>query len=190
MNEWLVLFKNVDTKPFLECTKFMEHNEVDIKDRSTKGENSIQFNFVGQEASAYSPDSAMSKLSNLFIKYIKKINEINHNIKVADVTGAWQVEGGKGSYHRLHNHTLNRKESLHSDGLSCVLYLDVPDDEDRGEFYFLIRKDNVTKSNSIQPDKGDLIIMPKSVYHGVYPQTSDGLRRTLNIDFNIYEQNN
>ena len=70
MNEWLVLFKNVDTKPFLECTKFMEHNEVDIKDRSTKGENSIQFNFVGQEASAYSPDSAMSKLSNLFLDFM------------------------------------------------------------------------------------------------------------------------
>jgi len=33
------------------------------------------------------------------------------------------------------------------------------------------------------PDKGDLVIMPKTVFHGVYPQKSEGLRRTLNFDF-------
>ena len=58
----------------------------------------------------------------------------------------------------------------------------MPDDE-QSEFYFLLHKGNNIECKSIQPDKGDLIIMPKSVFHGVYPQTSDGLRRTLNIDF-------
>lgn len=173
MNEWLVQFQNVDTKPFLECLKLMEKNKVDITDRSTKGEKSIQYNFIGDR----------TELASKFISYIKKINHINHVLKIDDITGAWMVEGDKGSYHRLHNHTLNSKGAEHSHGLSCVLYLDVPDDEDRGEFYFLIRKDNITKKNTIQPNKGDLFVMPKSVFHGVYPQTSDGIRRTLNIDF-------
>ena len=40
-----------------------------------------------------------------------------------------------------------------------------------------------TQLNCLMPNKGDLVIMPKTVWHGVYPQTSEGLRRTLNLDF-------
>ena len=172
MNEWLVQLKDLDTKSFLDCIETMEKNKVDITDRSTKGEKSIQYNFYGDK----------TKLASYFINYIKKIENINHVVNANDVTGAWIVEGKKGSYHRLHNHSLNKKDSEYSNGLSCVLYLDVPDDE-QSEFYFLLHKGNNIECKSIQPDKGDLIIMPKSVFHGVYPQTSDGLRRTLNIDF-------
>ena len=64
-----------------------------------------------------------------------------------------------------------------------MLYLDVPEDDDRGEFYYLINTENGTQLKWIMPNKGDLIIMPKTVWHGVYPQTSEGLRRSLNFDF-------
>ena len=77
------------------------------------------------------------------------------------------------------------------DGLSCLLYLEVPDAKDTGEFYFLIKHDDGTiRKSTIMPKKGDMIVMPKTIFHGVYPQSSIGMRRTLNIDFNIYEKNN
>jgi len=173
MNEWLVLLKNVDTKPFLQCTKLIKHykNDIDDINLSTRGEKSIQYSFPVEGI-------MMSKLSNLFIDHIKKIDGIN----TVDLfqESAWQVDGEKGSYHRMHNHAGKSPK-----GLSCVLYLDVPDNKDRAEFFYLLRKDDETICDSIFPEKGDLIVMSKTVYHGVYPQTSDGLRRTLNIDFKI-----
>ena len=112
--------------------------------------------------------------------YIKNIKGVGHrDLKIGN---GWCVEGDKGSYHRLHNHTFVRENSKTDDGIACVLYLDVPNDDDRGEFYYLVNTENGTQLNCLMPNKGDLIIMPKTVWHGVYPQTSEGLRRTLNFE--------
>ena len=172
MKEWLALFKNVDTGPFLTAYDNANKKETDITDRSTQGEKSKQINI--------SPDS-LEAIGWLFNNYVKKVNHVK--VDNLELGNCWYVEGGKGSYHRLHNHTLIKEGTESGEGLACVLYLDVPNDEDRGEFYFLIRDKDNTKLNSLMPNKGDLIIMPKTVYHGVYPQKSEGLRRTLNFDF-------
>ena len=172
MSEWLVIIKDVDTKPFITAYDEAEKFETDISDRSTQGNKSKQYTVVTE---------SLRPLGLLFHSYIKKIKGVGH--KDFKIGNGWCVEGDKGSYHRLHNHTFVRANSIISNGLACVLYLDVPEGEDRGEFYYLIRGENDTKLNSIMPDKGDLIIMPKTVFHGVYPQKSEGLRRTLNFDF-------
>ena len=172
--EYLIKFSNVDTKPFEEYIKKSNLREIDIADRSTKG-NSKQWNF----------DDA-SELSFMFLPYLKdNIDLIGH--KKLKVSEAWLVEGNKGSYHRLHSHAIAKAGAKYKKGLACVLYLEVPDSEDRGEFYYLLRKKDVTIGGHFQPNKGDLLIMPKSVYHGVYPQKSEGVRRTLNFDYEELE---
>ena len=168
--EYLIKFSNVDTKPFEEYIKKSNLREIDIADRSTKG-NSKQWNF----------DDA-SELSYMFLPYLKDNIDLIGQKKLK-VSQAWLVEGNKGSYHRLHNHAIAKKGAEYKIGLACVLYLEVPDSEDRGEFYYLLRKKDITTSGYFQPNKGDLLIMPKSVYHGVYPQKSEGVRRTLNFDY-------
>ena len=172
MSEWLVIVKDVDTKPFITAYDEAEKFETDITDRSTQGNKSKQYTIVTE---------SLKPLALLFHSYIKNIKGIGHrDLKIGN---GWCVEGDKGSFHRLHNHTLIREGAEPDDGLACVLYLDVPNDKDRGEFYYLIRDEKNTQLNCIMPDKGDLVIMPKTVYHGVYPQKSEGLRRTLNFDF-------
>ena len=170
MNEWLVLFENVDTKPFLNAFENADKTEVDILDRSTVGEKSKQQNL-----------KTIEPIGQLFSNYIQKIRDIGNNNLTYSY--GWCVEGNQGSYHRLHNHTFSKKDVKVSDGISCVLYLDVPQGDDKGEFYYLIRKAYTTGLSSIMPKKGDLIIMANSVFHGVYPQKVEGLRRTLNFDF-------
>ena len=172
MSEWLVLIKDVDTKPFLKAYDEAEKFETDITDRSTQGNNSKQYVVVTE---------SITPLALLFHNYIKKINGVGHR-DLTKVNG-WCVEGYKGSWHRVHNHSLVRENAEPDEGIACVLYLDVPKGNDRGEFYYIINTEKGNQLNCLMPNKGDLIIMPKSVWHGVYPQTSEGLRRTLNLDF-------
>ena len=177
MSDWLVLIKDVDTKPFIKAYDEAEKFETDITDRSTQGEKSKQITIK---------TDSLKPLALLFHNYIKNIKGVGHrDLKIG---GGWCVEGDKGSFHRLHNYALVGPNAKPDIGLACVLYLDVPQADDRGEFYYLINtedkiKTNLNQLNCLMPNKGDLIIMPKTVFHGVYPQTSEGLRRTLNLDF-------
>ena len=172
MKEWLVIFKDVNTTPFIEAYNEAKKEDTDITDRSTQGDKSKQYVIFTE---------CLKPLALLFHSYIKKVKGVGHrDLKIGN---GWCVEGDKGSFHRLHNHILTKKDAVPDGGLACVLYLDVPNDNDRGEFYYLIRDEKDTKLNCIMPDKGDLVIMPKTVFHGVYPQKSEGLRRTLNFDF-------
>lgn len=168
--EYLIKFSNVDTKPFEEYINKSKLLEADITDRSTKG-NSKQWNF-----------DEPKELAFMFLPYLKDSVDLIGSKKLG-ISSAWVVEGNKGSYHRLRSHAISKAGAEYKHGLACVLYLEVPDSEDRGEFYYLLRKKDVTISGAFQPNKGDLVIMPKSVYHGVYPQKSDGVRRTLNFDY-------
>tara|TARA_B100000497_G_C7500042_1_gene305367 strand:+ start:122 stop:652 length:531 start_codon:yes stop_codon:yes gene_type:complete len=172
MKEWLVIFKDVDTSPFIEAYNEARTENTDITDRSTQGDNSKQYTLFTED---------LKPLALLFHSYIKKVKGVGHrDLKIGN---GWCVEGDKGSWHRLHNHTLIRNGVVTDDGLACVLYLDVPNGEDRGQFYYLIKDGENINLNFIMPDKGDLIFMPKTVFHGVYPQKAEGLRRTLNFDF-------
>ena len=176
MSEWLSVQKNVDLTDFETLINRTEKKEIDIEDRSTKGTNSRQFNFL----------SNIDYFGDLFLNYIENCGQPIKYEKLKP-TSIWMVKGDKGSYHRLHNHVARFKNDEPKLGFSCVLYLNVPDSEDTGEFYFLLKKENITEMNFFMPKKGDLIIMPNSVYHGVYPQTSMGERVTLNLDFTYAE---
>ena len=171
--DFLLKLSNIDTKPFENYISKCNISEIDIKDRSTKG-NSKQFNFKDPQE--------LKIIGDMFLPYVIQIENklLSKNLKTSS---AWIVEGNKGSYHRLHNHTIAKKEATYKEGIACVLYLQVPDDEDRGEFYFLLRKKDRLIMEGFHPNKGDLIVMPKTVFHGVYPQKSEGVRKTLNFDY-------
>jgi len=172
--DFLVRFTNIDTQPFEQYINKCKIEEIDITDRSTKG-NSKQVNFVDSKE--------ITKLGHMFLPYVEEIEDKLLEKKLV-TSSAWIVEGNTGSYHRLHNHTISKPDAKYKDGLACVLYLDVPDDDDRGEFYFLLRKkNNRLIMDGFHPNKGDLIMMPKTVFHGVYPQKSKGVRKTLNFDY-------
>jgi hypothetical protein len=103
-------------------------------------------------------------------------------VKNLKLLSAWTVLGHKNSYHLLHNH--NDKK----DHIASVLYLKVPDlkSKEEGNFYYVYQKNNKTNYGTHHPKKGDLIIFPIWLLHGVYPQPK-GLRQTLNLDFEICE---
>ena len=42
MKEWLILFKDVDTSPFIEAYNEARTENTDVTDRSTQGDNSKQ----------------------------------------------------------------------------------------------------------------------------------------------------
>ena len=100
INEWLVLIRDVNIKPFLKAYDEAKKFETDITDRSTKGDKSKQYSILTE---------SLKSLGSLFHNYIKNVKGVGHrDLKIG--TG-WCVEGDKGSYHRLHNHTLVRENS-------------------------------------------------------------------------------
>ena len=104
---------------------------------------------------------------------------------------AWTVIGEEGSYHTIHNHRQGRME-----GISAVLYLNVPDSEDHSNCLFLVL--HTDPSNKffnqgcdstwhIKPKVGKVLIFPFHIPHGTYPQTK-GTRQTFNVDYNFLEE--
>ena len=89
----------------------------------------------------------------------------------------WSVYGRENGYHTFHVH--NNKKLPH---IATVTYLDTPkpDEQRGGEFYGLL--DN--KYFEIKPEIGTFIVVSINVFHGAYPQ-GKGLRRTINLDFEI-----
>ena len=139
-----------------------------------------------------------------FYKFEEKYrNEILNRIKACDLfderkkdkirfeyINAWSVIGKESSYHTIHDHN----EGI-PDGISTILYLEVPDtnlDDQPENNIFLVT--NVGSKNpyyykkpnylQINPKVGKLLIFPNWVLHGTYPQTK-GTRQTFNIDYRI-----
>ena len=175
-NQWLVHTK-IDVKEITKLIPLCDFREIDISDRSSKGQYSKQYN-------SFDKKFGFNILANYVAKTINRELDF-FDLKSYDVSTSWIVEGGDKSYHRLHRH---QKTSLgetrpEESNIATVIYTDVPEkEEDRGQFYYLLKQDNDIVCNFIIPEKGDMIIMPWTVYHGVYPQ-GPGLRKTLNIDF-------
>ena len=98
---------------------------------------------------------------------------------------AWTVIGEEGSYHKIHNHG----DGL-IDGVSVVLYLNVPDDDRSNSIFLVLHTD--PSSNflnkacpscyEVTPEIGKILIFPYHIPHGTYPQTK-GIRQTFNIDY-------
>ena len=151
---------------------------------------------VSGKTSAIGPNTQQFKLNGVdeymtvLINWIKKNVPNNTNLDVAlfdkiKSHSCWIVKGQEGSYHRSHRHGEDGSDHVRNNrGISTVLYVDVPFNTDKGDFYFLLEKNTGTKLHVIKPQIGDLLIFPWSLYHGVYPQGS-GLRKSINCDFDF-----
>tara|TARA_B100000035_G_scaffold298976_1_gene293253 strand:- start:422 stop:1066 length:645 start_codon:yes stop_codon:yes gene_type:complete len=111
----------------------------------------------------------------------------NDDIQLRQGT-AWTVIGEQGSYHTIHTHSDSRME-----GISVVLYLNVPEseDENRSNNIFLVLhtdpssnfiKQGCPSYYEVKPRVGTLLIFPFHIPHGTYPQTK-GIRQTFNVDY-------
>lgn len=99
--------------------------------------------------------------------------------------GAWTAIGEKGSYHTIHDHGPSN--------ICSVTYLKVPEKQESpsGQIYFVMNGHAYNTISlpkmqvfHIQPQVGMIVIFPSWMLHGVYPQ-GEGIRQTLNIDFNV-----
>ena len=144
---------------------------MDPKFLSTRGFNSKQYNLT------YKKESFLD-IQHAVVEEIKKqVNLFNSQFELGN---AWTVYGQESSYHAVHRHF---DQPNH---ISTVLYLNVPPEptlQQPGYFYFFMHDDegNII-DHIINPQIGDLIIMPSHILHGAYPQ-SKGTRQTLNMDF-------
>ena len=176
IENWLVKVNVGDVKLFENAlyNSITKTNDV-TGTTSAKGPNTKQIELWGCD-----------EYLKLLVDYIKNIQNDNiskinfNNIKSLS---AWIVEGQEHSYHILHRHSAKGDEHLvFNNNISTVLYLDIP--KSGGEFYFVKEKSTGTQTHSIEPEKGDLLIFPWSLYHGVYPQ-GPGLRKSVNVDFSF-----
>ena len=173
---WLVK-ANIDTTPFEDALAKCKHIKDVSGTTSAIGPNTKQLEiFDGFEYINLMTDE---------LKTIFTVDIINDKIDLSKPhkLSLWSVEGGEHSYHRLHRHSMAGDEHLRINNcLSTVFYLNVPDEKNNPQFYFILEKNKGTEYHTITPKKGDLFIFPWSVYHGVYPQ-GPGLRKTVNLDF-------
>ena len=122
----------------------------------------------------------------------------------ADAFECWTVHSYAGDYNPFHSHG-----TLTPAGLSCILYLKVPDcikekpeaptlnsaTNDCDGFTQLIWGTSTTldvyslrgaEQEMIKPEVGKILIFPRWLNHQVYPFFGEGERRTLSANFNVY----
>ena len=172
---WLIHTNVGDVKPFEKALEnYWKNNDVS-GDTSAIGPKTKQLELFG-----------IGDYFSLLKDFLKQDEDERFDNTLLDNVKnyiAWSVEGHEGSYHRFHRHGKKGFDHIRENtNLSTVLYLNVPDKDPKGEFYFLLEKEDGVKFNCITPKVGDLFIFPWSVYHGVYPQ-GPGLRKTINFDF-------
>lgn len=164
---------------------------------STKGANVEQYFLTNSKNNFSINDSRFYEFEGEYR------NQVFNRIKASDLfdkrreertnlvpTGAWSVIGEENSYHMVHCHGEGN-----FDGISTLLYLEVPDtnieDEPENNIFLITNigpKNPYYHKNSpcqeINPEVGKLLIFPSWVLHGTYPQTK-GIRQTFNIDYRI-----
>ena len=169
-NNWLKLLSVPNTNEFEKAIDVASKELTDITSRSTRGEHSVQTTLT-----------ECKQLEKLFRQNVSK--EVSW-IDKCKFNHSWVVEGDKGSYHQLHRHLLPYDLTILTNDISCVYYLEVPEHKQEGDgaFYFLFENNGFIEHQEIQPKTGDLVIMPSTMWHGVYPQ-SKGIRRVVNMEF-------
>jgi uncharacterized protein (TIGR02466 family) len=129
-------------------------------------------------------ESLQTKFESLVQKELVYHCVMPSNWNKVHACSAWTAIGEKGSYHTVHDHGPSN--------ICSVTYLKVPEGQEdpEGQIYFVMHGQsyNVISPPKMQvfhvrPQKGMMIIFPSWMLHGVYPQ-GEGIRQTLNIDFN------
>tara|TARA_B100000035_G_scaffold147784_1_gene126002 strand:+ start:117 stop:758 length:642 start_codon:yes stop_codon:yes gene_type:complete len=181
-----------DIKNFFD--KHLDFLHSDKEGYSTTGDNAKQYwiEKIGENPFYYK-----NKEHEDIQRRLKK--EIYGRLKAASLlkidnvglkqNGAWTVIGQEGSYHTIHDHCEGR-----INGISIVLYLNVPEPKHKSNStFFVLRADpsshlikqTCPKIVNIAPDVGKILIFPPHILHGTYPQTK-GIRQTFNVDYNIF----
>ena len=152
-------------------------------------------------------EAVSSILEKLAVTYMKNVTQNDYDAKISD---AWTVHSYEGDYNPLHDHG-----SETPIGLSCIMYLKVPDQiaalpnpyEDfeglngatgavDGFTYFTwgnhgMRDVNMLRPATeeyVKPEVGTLIMFPSWLRHSVNPFFGEGERRTFSANINIMEQ--
>lgn len=201
-----VIKDELDEKFLKDIKNFISNNlQYFLKDKkkySTKGKNANQYwiKKMGKNPFYFSTP----EFENIEKKFRK---QILNRLRVCSLTKAefvnlklsscWNVIGEKDSYHTVHNHCDGRLT-----GISCVLYLSVPEDSQEEEYshsnqIFLIMgstpsslylKSSIPDVLHIDPKEGMLLIFPYHILHGTYPQL-EGVRQTFNVDYEFILSN-
>ena len=169
---------------------------------STKGNNSYQYWFINPRENLHTNCDNfykfVSKYTDEILSRIKEANLLNEERKkniILQPTGAWSVIGEEGSYHTIHCHN-----GAYFDGISTLLYLEIPEtnkkEEKENNTYLVVNTnprnpfyDRQRKVFEINPEVGKLLIFPDWVLHGTYPQTK-GVRQTFNVDYKLLFEKN
>ena len=152
-------------------------------------------------------EAVSSILEKLAVTYMKNVTQNDYDAKISD---AWTVHSYEGDYNPLHDHG-----SETPIGLSCILYLKVPEQiaslpnpaEDfeglnsssgaiDGFTYFTWGNSGMRDVNMlrpvteeyVKPEVGTLIMFPSWLRHSVNPFFGEGERRTFSANINIMEQ--
>ena len=152
-------------------------------------------------------EAVSSILEKLAVTYMKNVTQNDYDAKISD---ACTVHSYEGDYNPLHDHG-----SETPIGLSCIMYLKVPDQiaalpnpyEDfeglngatgavDGFTYFTwgnhgMRDVNMLRPATeeyVKPEVGTLIMFPSWLRHSVNPFFGEGERRTFSANINIMEQ--
>ena len=151
--------------------------------------------------------SFTSVLQKLAVTYMKNVTTEDYDAKVND---AWTVHSYEGDYNPLHDHGTETPI-----GLSCILYLKVPEQiaslpnptEEFGGLnsssgavdgftYFTwgtngMRDVNMLRPATeeyVKPEVGTMIMFPSWLRHSVNPFFGDGERRTFSANINIMKK--
>jgi hypothetical protein len=181
---------------------------VDFSDKLVgqinRNEKSAQIQFDLNDEVGKSFSTVLKKLA---VTYMKNVTTEDYDAEVSD---AWTVHSYEGDYNPLHDHGTEA-----SIGLSCILYLKVPEQiaslpnptEEFGGLnsssgavdgftYFTwgtngMRDVNMLRPATeeyVKPEVGTLIMFPSWLRHSVNPFFGDGERRTFSANINIMKK--
>lgn len=199
INESWIIHDYLDNTLVEEIKTIIQENLNNLyknkKGYSTTGKNAEQYWLINQKEGFFVNDSRFyefeKKYKNEIFNRIQSAGLFDKNEKKTidlNYINAWSVVGEENSYHTVHCHN-----DGNFDGISTLVYLEVPEtnceDEKENNIFLATHvgpKNKFYYRNSncvdINPEVGALLIFPDWVLHGTYPQTK-GIRQTFNIDY-------
>lgn len=196
INNWLIE-DQIELNFLNQIQKFLDENIKHFpKDKigySTIGNNCEQYWIKGGENnfefSSLVWENINNEIKKIFLKELQNLLKYE-NLKL-NLVSSWTVVGEENTYHKLHDH------SGGFDGFSAVIYIRVPqlsgtDSYHSNRINFVMHADPYSKFLvnespniiSIDPNVGKILIFPRHMIHGTYPQPK-GIRQTLNLEYNF-----
>ena len=194
------LNEHIDTDLIVNAEDFSDK----LVGQINRNEKSAQTGFSLEDETGKAFSTVLKKLAETYMKNVTKLDF------AAQVNDAWTVHSYEGDYNPLHDH--GSKTPI---GLSCIMYLKVPDSianipNPTEEFaglnsssgavdgftYFTwgsngMRDVHMLRPSTeeyVKPEVGTLIMFPSWLRHSVNPFFGDGERRTFSANINIMKK--